>query len=68
MQHSHNHKVGDVSIPPDNQTSQHNKINPGITALGGSLLASGLGFGVPGAIIGGILGFLAGTAAKKDDK
>ena len=42
-----------------NHTPSTDKGEPIVVATGGALVGAGLGFGIPGAIIGGVVGFLA---------
>ncbi|MGI9298351.1 MAG: hypothetical protein ACR2QC_10705 [Gammaproteobacteria bacterium] len=45
-----------------------NDSSPIIIATGGALVGAGMGFGIPGAIIGGIIGLWAGIASQKEEE
>ena len=56
-------KTKELSVsqePEAKPPAPRDKGNPGIVAAGGAMIGAGLGYGWPGAIVGGIIGLLAG--------
>ena len=49
-------------------TGGRNDASPIMVAAGGALIGAGMGFGVPGAIVGGLIGLWAGCESQKDDQ
>ena len=60
----------DLSVkqaPEAKPPAPRDKGNPGIVGAGGAMIGAGLGFGWSGAIIGGIIGLLAGAIFRNKD-